>query len=197
MKHSTPDEVLQAVSRDIKLRGLSRKEAAERIGLGSSQSYSNLIASHKYLNFVKARKLSDAFGYNEEFLTTGKGELLPSASPIEESVQQTSVSPQSAADDRYKKLRADMMQAFIWLNSFVNFRGDEETSIFLQQIWNYFKAEEFVRADMRRNGTDESQFETLLEERIRDVSASITETIDKHFQASLRRAEQRKQEEEQ
>ncbi len=75
MPSKTPVEVLRAVSADFKTKGITHALAAARLGLKSAQTISNLLSSKKYLSKTQAIRFRLAFGYNEEFLTNGTGDL--------------------------------------------------------------------------------------------------------------------------
>lgn len=181
MKQATPEEVLRAVSLDIKYRGLSREAAAEKIGLGSKQTYSNIIASKKYLTPVNAKRFSQAFGYNEEFLLSGTGELLPDGTPASAFVAPAAKRNEPTAEERYASLNSDWMQVFIWLNSFANYRQDDEALVLLRHIWQYMRAEQDVRAEISKLGLDESEFGTLLQKHKDETAASIEDLIQDCF----------------
>ena len=76
MPSKTPEEVLRAISADFKTKGITHASAASRLGLKSAQTISNLLSSKKYLSKTQAIRFRDAFGYNEEFLTNGTGDLI-------------------------------------------------------------------------------------------------------------------------
>lgn len=71
----SPKEVLSAMAADFRKRNLSYAEVADLTGY-KMQTIANIIASRKdYLTLGQATRFSRAFGYNMDFLTSGKGRL--------------------------------------------------------------------------------------------------------------------------
>ena len=77
---SNPVFVKKAVAKDLKMRHLTQKAAGEMIGYGR-QTMSNILSKAEYFSEKQAKLFSLAFGYNKEYLMTGKGNLLSSSSP--------------------------------------------------------------------------------------------------------------------
>lgn len=71
---SSPVFVKKAVAKDIKMRHLTQKAAGEMIGFGR-QTMSNILSKAEYFPEKQAILFSLAFGYNKEYLMTGKGNL--------------------------------------------------------------------------------------------------------------------------
>lgn len=72
---SSPKEVLSEMAADFRKRNLSYAEVADLTGY-KMQTVANIIASRKdYLTLGQATRFSRAFGYNMDFLTSGKGRL--------------------------------------------------------------------------------------------------------------------------
>lgn len=71
---ATPEEVCRAVSLDLKARGITQQQAAERIGK-SRAIVSNLLSSKKRFSKMMADLFSREFGYNIGYLLYGTGEL--------------------------------------------------------------------------------------------------------------------------
>lgn len=71
---SSPIFVKKAVSKDIKMRHLTQKAAGEMIGY-ERQTMSNILSNAEYFSEKQAILFSLAFGYNKEYLMTGKGNL--------------------------------------------------------------------------------------------------------------------------
>lgn len=66
--------VAEAVKRDLILRGVTQTELGNMLGV--SQSYINsLLTGRKAFGKKQAARFNNLFGYSEEFLLTGKGEL--------------------------------------------------------------------------------------------------------------------------
>ena len=75
----TPQEVCRMVSTDLKLKGISRSEAASRLGV-QAPVVTIQLSGKKYFGSKAADKYSMQFGYNPIFLKTGIGYLNTDAS---------------------------------------------------------------------------------------------------------------------
>ena len=72
---STPKEVFSAMAADFRKRNLSYEDVANLTGY-KKQTIANFIASRKdYLSQGQAARFAQAFEYNMEYLTSGKGRL--------------------------------------------------------------------------------------------------------------------------
>lgn len=78
----TAKEVKQAVSLDLRRRGLNRTDAGTLVGL-KPQTLTNLLCRDAYFNEKQAWRFHQAFGYDEKFLLTGEGELIQKEGAIE------------------------------------------------------------------------------------------------------------------
>ena len=74
MNPATPEEVCRAVSLDLRARGITQQQAAERIGK-SRAIISNLLSSKKRFSKAMADLFCREFGYNIGYLLYGTGEL--------------------------------------------------------------------------------------------------------------------------
>jgi plasmid maintenance system antidote protein VapI len=70
----TPQEVCEMISDDFKLKGISRREAAGRLGV-QAPVVTIQLSGKKYFGKRTAEKYSLEFGYNPVFLKTGIGYL--------------------------------------------------------------------------------------------------------------------------
>ena len=70
----TPREVCSMISDDFKLKGITRREAAGRLGV-QAPVVTIQLSGNKYFGKKTAEKYSHAFGYNPVFLKTGIGYL--------------------------------------------------------------------------------------------------------------------------
>ena len=71
----TLQEICEAIAADWKARRITHQIAADKIGT-TKQSISNVISGKKKrISTNLAKKLSEAFGYDERFLLYGEGEL--------------------------------------------------------------------------------------------------------------------------
>lgn len=75
METKSPEEVLRAVAKDLKFKGLTHEAAAKQLGYTNKQTLSNLLSQKKYLSGIQALKFHEAFNYNQTFLMSGEGEL--------------------------------------------------------------------------------------------------------------------------
>ena len=71
----TAEEVKQEVVFDLRKRNLKRRDAGLLLGI-KPQSVTNMLAAKGYFSAFQARRLHDCFGYDMEFLMTGKGVLM-------------------------------------------------------------------------------------------------------------------------
>ena len=71
----TPREIGREISAYFKNNRITHEEAAKRLGFASKQVVSNHLAGKKFGRAAAARYAA-AYGFNELFLLTGKGELL-------------------------------------------------------------------------------------------------------------------------
>lgn len=92
MDGSEQKVISEAVKRYLGGQGITLTEAASRIGVSKS-AVSNLLNGSTRFGALAARKWSDAFGFNPDYLMFGKGALIggreeaPAVSP--ELVEQT------------------------------------------------------------------------------------------------------------
>lgn len=71
----TPREVISTMAADFRKRNLSYTDVANLTGY-KMQTVANMVCSRKdYLTIGQAARYSEAFGYNMEFMTSGKGRL--------------------------------------------------------------------------------------------------------------------------
>ena len=78
----TPKEVLASISDDLRKRGLTYADAAEKLGYKNKQTVANILSGNKYLIPAQARRFSEQFQYDEAFLLTGEGSLRPALDRI-------------------------------------------------------------------------------------------------------------------
>lgn len=72
---STPKEVFSAMAADFRKRNLSYEDVAKMTGY-KKQTIANFIASRKdFFSRSQASRFAQTFGYNMDFLTSGKGRL--------------------------------------------------------------------------------------------------------------------------
>lgn len=75
MNPKSSEEVMRTISADFRRKGLTHKAAAQKLGLKSKQTLSNLLSQKRYLSGVQALKFHEAFDYDKEFLMSGEGSL--------------------------------------------------------------------------------------------------------------------------
>lgn len=75
----TPQEVCRMVSADLKVKGITRSQAASRLGV-QAPVVTIQLSGKKYFGDKVANKYSTVFGYNPIFLKTGIGYLNADAS---------------------------------------------------------------------------------------------------------------------
>ena len=69
----TPKEVKQIVSIELKRKRITHAEAAKALGMKTRQSFSNLMTIDRYFSPGHAEALSQAYGFNYDFLNKGEG----------------------------------------------------------------------------------------------------------------------------
>lgn len=79
-------EINQAVSRWLKAQGLSRKQAADRLGV-KEMAISMQLTRH--FTPKSARRWSQAFGLSEQFLLTGHGPVYDRTTSYKKMVNET------------------------------------------------------------------------------------------------------------
>ena len=70
----TIEGICRAVAADFKRQGISQQDAADKLGL-EKRAVSNQISGKRPFARKTAKLYSMAFGYNEDFLVKGKGQL--------------------------------------------------------------------------------------------------------------------------
>lgn len=86
----TPHEIGRIVSTYFKENGISQENVAERLGLSSKQVVANQLNGKRFGRRVAA-KYANEFGFNEQFLMTGKGELLNAVSSTKERTDEVDI----------------------------------------------------------------------------------------------------------
>lgn len=71
----TAKEIGRAVSAYFKQNHITQQEAADRLGASSKQIIANQLNGRKF-GKITAKKYAEQFGFNEDFLLFGTGELL-------------------------------------------------------------------------------------------------------------------------
>ena len=124
----TPQEVSRAVKADWASKGISITAAAARIG-SQQASLSAVLARATYIGANIANRLSDAFGYDTNFLLTGRGQLFGTAAGAPSGAAPSDV-PQGRDDLSLRALAVAveaLREGFATLNSRVekleNLRG--------------------------------------------------------------------------
>ena len=70
----TPKEVCQLIGTDLKIKGITRTAAAEKMGV-SRQVVTSQLAGKRYFSDKTSARYADTFGYNVRFLKSGLGYL--------------------------------------------------------------------------------------------------------------------------
>ena len=83
----TTREIGRMISSYFKEHGISQEEAAVKLGLASRQVVANQLSGKRFGRKV-AGKYAAAFGFDELFLLTGKGELLNDVTPEYQRIMQ-------------------------------------------------------------------------------------------------------------
>jgi len=122
------------VRKDLKERRHSQDDVAAKTGYKTRQSISGILSSDKYMTADQARRFADAFGYNPEYLTEGKGSLRPE----EETHEDKKLSPEGLLDlPRYDD-QESFEAAFTGLiDTLMAMYGDEFVRQFLADVLRY------------------------------------------------------------
>lgn len=166
MSKKTPEEVLKSVSADFKLRGVTHEVAAEKLGYGSKQTLSNLLSSKKYLSGYQAKRFNDAFGYNMEFLMSGKGELQP--------YRDADGSSPTFIDDT---IEGDIQLMLSWIHTLLEKQDNDEGLAVLSEVYRYSQANKVIKQKMR--GYKGEFYEEEFEDQLINLQCDIVENIDR------------------
>ena len=70
--------IVEEVFDDLKIKGISMDQAAERLGYKSTQTLYNIRSSQSEFKREQAYRFAEAFGYNPHYLLERKGQLMTS-----------------------------------------------------------------------------------------------------------------------
>ena len=150
MTPKTPQEVLRTVSADFKIQGLTHAVAAERLGMKSPQTLSNILSSKKYLSRLQADRFHNAFGYNVEYLMSGEGVLSPYYEKREDGaeyyVRNNDTGIIHIIDDTRE---GDLERVMYWLGEFLSKQENQEGLAFLAVVGRFFQARKIAEQKMR------------------------------------------------
>ncbi len=176
MTVQTPEAVLQTVTRFFKSHGITHAEAAERMGIKSKQTLSNLLSSKKYLTRKQAARFNTAFDFSIEYLMTGFGQLIAVpdvTSPILERYYkpETKALINEILADDIRDILNWTQEAFRQLNNqnFMNL-GNEMKA--------YVEIPYHVRIDMRDFQGSEKDYEIEFKNRVFKKQCEIIDRIE-------------------
>lgn len=75
MSQATPEEVNRAVSKDLKARGITQQQVADKIGKSRSM-VANQLSSKKRFSKQMAALFANAYGYSSQYLLYGEGSMM-------------------------------------------------------------------------------------------------------------------------
>lgn len=178
MESKTPEEVLRMVSADFKIQGYTRAYAAEKLGMKSKQTLSNLLSSKRYMSAYHARLFHDAFGYNVEFLIQGIGTLYPNNGS--EAKDRMVCNKQSHHFVLMEESREDdVNQILYWVGEYFSKKDDQEGLALLATIGRFFQARKLVEHQMKAyKGLSEQSYKDIFEEKLCCLQSSILESIE-------------------
>lgn len=170
--NATPKEVRKEIADNLKRRGIKYEEAAKLLGY-SKQTLANLISSaDKYLSPKQAAKFSTALGYNDQYLTSGKGGLIDEA---EEYRRNNELQYSLVAPD----IKNDLSLAMSWIRIFLKRQNNKPGLELLEQINKYIKAEDTVKEKMQYYSGEfyREDFEDELFRYRKDIVEEINKTL--------------------
>lgn len=141
MNGISAEEVLRAVSNDLKRQHITHVEAAKALGFSTRQTLSNLLSSKKYLSAKQAEKFHRVFGYNQEFLIYGTGTLKGEDSGYED----------KDLEEILKKVtkKGDMQLILSWFLEAFSRRRDNLGLALWAEVSHYVQEREQLLKDLR------------------------------------------------
>lgn len=146
MDKKTPEEVLRSVSNDLKRRGITHAQAAEKMHFRSKQTVSNILAAKKYMSASQALKFADAFGYDQTYLMSGEGELLTKAEQDRQIIEESEntlwgISKQNERQNAFRVL--------YWVQEVFSKQNNIEGMAICAEISKYLNAPEIAKMELK------------------------------------------------
>ena len=187
MENKSPEQVLQAVSKDLKFKGLTHEQAAKELGFGSRQTLSNLLSSKKYMSGRNAKRFKDAFGYDMDYLMSGKGGLYPDGNSVKAGVE--SIPPtmlkdvllkySSMSDGLYNQPSVNRMELVLhWFLTFFQRQNNIEGMKFWYEVNRFVHAEDVATMKMWLSKKKDEPMEIDFGELLESARAEIFSVID-------------------
>ena len=172
----SPEEVLKCISGDLKAKGYTHETAARKLGFGSKQTLSNLLASKRYMSAFQAKKFVDNLGYNMDFLTSGKGDL-QSYRGVDDGF--TPVLSSKRGGHRIIDGTREGERELIlgWFQDYFEIQKDEKGMMLWAQVVRYTQGEALVQQQMK--GYKEDDYENMYDMRLLLYQESVIEKIEK------------------
>ena len=178
----TPDEVYRTISADFTIQGISKTEAARRLGI-TPQGLYNLFASKKYLSMKQAEKFKGAFGYRIHYLTMGEGSLYDTPEGINEGNETRLV--RNDAQGAYQVIednqRGDIQLMLQWMHDMLQRQDNQEGLAVLAEISRFQQAKNIVKSSMKYY--DGNDYETEFKDRLYTLESEIVNTIEEKIKA--------------
>ena len=174
MEKITPEEVLRSVSFDFKRRGITHAEAAERLGFGSKQTVSNILAAKKYMSPSQALKFTEAFGYSQIYLMSGEGELLSRAAIERQLLEESENSLRGLAKEGE---RQDALRVLYWVQAVFSKQNNIEGLAVCAEISRFLNVTEIAKIEMKDYQGDDYIMKYV--GTVQEIKYKIIDTINK------------------
>ncbi len=176
--YSSPEEVLHEVSRNLRLQGITHAKAALMLGMKNKQSFSNLLASKKYLSQKQAERFNRFFNYSIDFLTYGRGSLEDFDAYIKgyKDVPRFESDPKTGSSLMVNDTqRGDINHMLDWFLEFFTKQNNRAGLSFWAEIKKFAHANETVLDTMRDYHQDD--FDEEYRDRMRNLETEIIKNI--------------------
>lgn len=146
MENKTPEQVLRSISLDFKRRGITHADAAEKLGFGSKQTVSNILAAKKYMSPSKALKFTETFGYSQTYLTSGEGELLSKTAKERLLLEESENSLRGLAKAGEKQ---DALRVLYWVQAVFSKQNNIEGLAVCAEISRFLNVNEIAKIELK------------------------------------------------
>lgn len=173
---------MNAVRSALKIEGLTHAEAAARLGM-KLQTLSNILSAKQYLSPKQAGRFSQAFGFNQEFLTSGTGPILaepyqPEYIPKERLVRNPKQHAMTVIKDNQQ---GDIELMLYWFHEAASKRYDKEGLALWAEVSRFAQAKSLVANGMRgyRGSDIDEEYERRLAQLEEEIIGNIEEILEK------------------
>lgn len=174
MEKKTPEEVLRSVSLDFKRRGITHADAAEKMGFGSKQTVSNILAAKKYMSPTQALRFTEAFGYSQIYLMSGEGELLSVQARERLLLEETKSTLKGIAMEGQKR---DALRVLYWVQEVFSKQNNIEGLAVCAEISRFLNVSEIARMELKDYTGDDYIMKYTA--KVQEIRNKIADTINK------------------